>query len=425
MPAQPAQHDILRVLVGKDIARSGGATAGTLVTPALIADGELVVTNLGGNILDTTTVLAENQVMLVQGRGSTKNLVQIKVDIRDLKGYFGKAYSAKVQQVTYVGYDATTNTGSFDVINDNEYRIQIYMQDQVPSSLAGLFMPIIGSYTSDATATEEEVATNLFKQLAIAVAQWNQRQVLVELVSSAAGAATNDAGVTLTQGSTLVTAPNIAAAAAAGDFIRIGSQSTDTDEVYEIASISGNNLTLTVPYQDATGTATIYRVVAATAAAGDFGIRITGLNHTFEVDTRPFDLTAFQVSVIGAGDTPQNTPTKPFIGHGEYEQVATWENASWGAVGQIFHYRMNLPYLREADAVSTQDYSTLTMKTSKLVGETTNTKFSNDIVVACSLDGNVASTFDTNFTGVATSFVDVLDSWVSNLTTFSAQISNL
>jgi hypothetical protein len=425
MPAQPAQHDILRVLIAKDIARSAGATAGTLVTPSLIASGETVVTDLGLRILDTTTVLAEDQVMIVQGRGSTKNLLQVKVDVRDIRGYFGKAYSAKVQQVTYVGYDATTNTGSFDVINDNEYRLQVYMQDQTPSSLAGLFMPIIASYTSDATATEEEVATNLFKQLAIAVAQWNQRQVLVELVSSAAGTATNDAAVALTQYSTTVTAPNIAAASVAGDFIRIASQSTDTDEIYEIESISGNDLTLTVPYQDVDASATIYRVAAATAAAGDFGIRITGLNHTFEIDTRPYSLTSFQVSMINGGDTPQNTPTKAFLGHGEYEQVATWENASWGAVGQIFHYRTELPFLREADAVSTQDYSTLTFKTSRQVGETTSTKLSNDIVLCLSLDGNVASTFDTNIAGVTTSLVDVLDAWVSNLTSFTPQISNL
>ncbi len=425
MPAQPAQHDILRVLIGKDIARSGGATAGVLVTPSVIASGELVVTDLGLRILDTTTVLAEDQVMLVQGRGSTKNLLQVKVDIRDIRAYFGKAFSAKVQQVTYVGYDATTNVGAFDVINDNEYRLQVYMQDQVPSSLAGLFMPIIASYESDSTATQVEIVTNLYEQLVIAIWQWNQRQVLAEMVCSDAGTAEGDTA-TVTNGSTVVTMTGTTPLVA-GDFIRIGG-GADTDPVYQIESqtSTGTNLVLTVPYQgaDATGV-TVEVITAATAATSDFGIRLTGLDTIFEIDTRPFSLTSFQLSLITMGDTPQSTPTAPFLGHGEYEQVATWENASWGNVGQVFHYRTSLPFLREADAVSTQDYSSLTLKTSRLVGETTNTKLSNDIVIACSLDGNVASTFDTNFTGAATSFVDVLDSWISNLTSFTAQISNL
>lgn len=425
MPAQPAQHDILRVLVAKDIARTAGATAGTLVTPALIANGEIVVTDLGGIILNTTTVLAEDQVMIVQGRGSTKNLLQVKIDVRDIKGYFGKAFSAKVQQITYVGYDATTNTGSFDVINDNEYRLQIYMQDQTPSSLAGLFMPIIASYDSDATATEVEIATNLYEQLVTAIWQWNQRQVLAELVCSDAGTAEGDTA-TVTNGSTVVTLTGTSPLVA-GDFIRIGG-GADTDAVYQIESQTntGTNLVLTVPFQgaDASGV-TVEVITAATAATSDFGIRLTGLDRTFEIDTRPFSLTAFQVSLIGMGDTAQNTPTKPFLGHGEYEQVATWENASWGAVGQVFHYRTELPFLREADAVSTQDYSSLTLKTSRLVGETTNFRSSNDIVLALSLDGNVASTFDTNIAGGVTSVVDVLDAWVSNLTSFNPQISQL
>jgi hypothetical protein len=424
MPAQPAQHDILRVFVAKDIARTAGATAGTLVTPALIANGEVVVTDLGLRILDTTTVLAEDQIMIVQGRGSTKNLLQVKVDVRDIRGYFGKAFSAKVQQVTYIGYDATTNTGEFDVINDNEYRLQVYMQDQVPSSLAGLFMPIIASYTSDSTATQVEVATNLFKQLVIAKDQWNQKQILPELVCSDAGSAEADTA-TVTNGSTVVTLTGTSALVA-GDFIRFGT--ADTDAVYQIESqtSTGTNLVLTVPYQgaDATGV-TVETINAATAATSDFGIRITGLDHVFEIDTRPYDLTSFQISLIQMGSTPQNTPTKAFLGHGEYEQVATWENASWGAVGQIFHYRTDLPFLREADAVSTQDYSTLTIKTSKLTGETTNFRLSNDIVLCLSLDGNVASTFDTNIAGAVTSVVNVLDAWVSNLTNFTAQLSSL
>lgn len=423
MPAQPQHFDILRVFVAKDIART--VSAGDVASPSTLANGEVVITDLGLNVLDTTTVLAQEDIMIVQGRGSSKGLLTMKVSVSDLAGYKGKAFEDKVEQVTYLGYDATTNTGAFEAINDNFYQIRTYLNDQTPSPSNGLYMPISADYTSDSSATEPEVVDGLYVSLTNKLAYWTQKQVLAERVSSAAGAATTDT-VNLYQGSNVVTgATNIAGAASVGDYIRVGSQSTDTDEVYKITAISGTTLTLDTAFQNADVNVAIYRVTAANVLAGDMGIRLTGVARTFALDSRPYSLVSFQTSLVDCGTTPQNTPTKAFMGVGTYEQVATMENASWGSVGQIFNYKVFPPYARQIDAVEDQDYSTLMLNWSKVVGETTRTKMGGQIMIACALDGNVASTFDTNIDGAATSVVDVLDAWATSFTNFTAQGANL
>lgn len=426
MPAQPQHFDILRVFVAKDIART--VSAGDVASPSTLANGEVVITDLGLNVLDTTTVLAQEDIMIVQGRGSSKGLLTMKVSVSDLVGYKGKAFEDKVEQVTYLGYDATTNTGAFEAINDNFYQIRIYLNDQTPSPSNGLYMPISADYTSDSSATESEVVNGLYVSLVNKLAYWTQKQILAERVLSSGDTGDFGATITATTGSNVVTCTTTAGPSV-GDYIRFGTTGTDTAACYKITAITTNtSFTIDTPYQGTTASFTVGNaryIAAATANAGDFGIRLTGVARTFALDSRPYSLVSFQTSLVDCGTTPQNTPTKAFMGVGTYEQVATMENASWGSVGQIFNYKVFPPYARQIDAVEDQDYSTLMLNWSKVVGETTRTKMGGQIMIACALDGNVASTFDTNIDGAATSVVDVLDAWATSFTNFTSQGANL
>jgi len=426
MIAQPQILNNFKFFAGADVARSGGATVGTLVNPSILANGEIVITNAGNVILDVATVLTAPAIKIVMGRGSDNTLWESQLfNYNDIKSYTGVEYAAKVQQVSYYGYNAVTNSGSFDVINDNYYSLVISFYELVSQEASALFNPIIVDYLSSASATQEEIVNGLFRQLIRQLFYWSKRPILAERVSNALGQATNDAAAVLTQGSAVVTnAPNIAAAAAVGDYIRIGSQSVDTDEVYKIVAISGTTLTLDVPFQETSVTSLIHLVLVANVQAGNMGIRITGLNQQFILDSRPYGLVTFQIGLSGGGSTNLSYQIGAYIGHGTYEQMRTQEASSWRNQGVIYNYTEFPPVSVFTDLIASQNHSTLDIVLEKPVKALNISEFRAQLTLACALDGNVANTFKSSYIG-ATGCVSVLDSYITNYTSLSAQAGNL
>lgn len=431
MNAQPYQNGNMRVFIAADRARTTGLT---LASPGALGNGEVVITDLGMNVLDTTTVLSQDQVLIVQGRGTNEELlISAPLNYRDIIKYEGRQFAARTEKVDYVGYNPITGIGSIDTINSNDYRLNIYFQDQTPSMQHGLYMGVRGWYNSDSTATATEVALGTYNDIVDKLAKWkHQKQIRPELVNSqntTVTASTVASGsVTFTPGSNVVTftVANNGDTQTVGDFIRVGLGLTD--EVYRIEQLIGTTQArINRPFQEATSTtltATNYEFILA-ANVGNFGIRFTGLDREFDVDERPLSIVTWQTSLINFGTTTVTNAVSPTTGHGTYRHVATMEHASWGVVGQIFHLRQLLPRKRFLDAVSTQNYSTITLSWSKIVGSTTRTELPGSITIACALDNNVANTFDTNIRGGVQSVADVLDAWITNFTSLSAQAFNL
>jgi hypothetical protein len=425
MNAQPQINQNYKLFVGADIARTA-SLVGTAASPSTLASGEIVITDPGNIILDTTSVLTAPAIKIVMGRGATEQLWQSQLfTATDLAAYVGKAYSAKVQQVGYYGYNAVTNAGAFDVINDNYYTVVISFYELLSQEASALMNPIVVEYLSTATATQEAVVSGLYHQLVLQLGYWSKQPILAEVVSAAAGTATTDT-VTMTKGSkTVLTATTISAAASVGDWIRIGSQSTDTDEVYKIAAISGTTLTLTEPFQSATASVAVYRVTAAAIAAADLGIRVTGLNQAFVLDSRPAGLVTFQLGLTNGGSTPiENKAVSPFMGFGTYELVRTDEAASWRDQGMLYTYTEFPPTTLPTNASSTQNYSILNLGIKTLTADSQlgMGKLPANLEIACALDGNVAGQFKTNYTLAldGSSCIDVLDAFVLNGTSLTS-----
>lgn len=420
MIAQPQINQNYKLFVGADIARTA-SLAGTLASPSTLASGEIVITDAGNIILTTTSVLTAPQIKIVMGRGATEQLWQSQLfSAADVAAYVGKPYSAKVQQVGYYGYNAVTNAGSFDVINDNYYTVVISFYELLSQEASALMNPIVVEYLSSSTATQEAVVSGLYHQLVLQLGYWSKKPLLAEVVSSAAGTATTDT-VTMTKGSkTVLVATTISGAASVGDWIRIGSQSTDTDEVYKIAAISGTTLTLTEPFQGDTASVAVYRVTAAAIAAADMGIRITGLNQTFVLDSRPAGLVTFQLGLTNGGTTEiASKVVTPFMGFGTYEEIRTNEAASWRDQGMLYTYTEFPPTTIPTNAVVGQNYSVLNVGIKTLTADSQlgMGKLPANLEIACALEGNVAGDFNTNFEGAAdgTSCIDVLDALAINL----------
>ena len=430
MIAQPQILDNFKLFAGADVARSAGATAGTVVSPGILAVGEIVITDPSNVILSTATVLTASAIKVVMGRGTTENLWESQLfNFNDISAYTGTPFASKVQQVSYYGFNGVTGVGSFQPINNNYYSLVVSFYELVSQEASALMNPIIVDFLSDASATQPEVVNGLYRNLVRQLSYWTSRSILAEMVASAAGQATNDAAAVLTQGSPLVTnAPNLATTVGiVGDYIRVGSQSNDLDEVYLIAATDGvSTLTLATPFQSASVTSLIHQVLDTDVALGNMGIRVTGLNQPFILDSRPYGLVTFQIGISGGGTTNLSYQVGAFIGHGTYEQMRTLEAASWRNQGQIFVYTEFPPTTVLTDLIAAQNHSTLDLVLRKANRALTNTDFRAQLCLACALDNNVASTFDTSYTaGLGTGCVDVLDAYVTNFTNLTAQVGNL
>lgn len=71
----------------------------------------MVVTDMAGRILDSTSVVGQTKVRIVQARGiKTPPLKIFDLDLNSINLYSGEAYSPAVDQVTYIGYNGTSGT---------------------------------------------------------------------------------------------------------------------------------------------------------------------------------------------------------------------------------------------------------------------------------------------------------------------------
>lgn len=429
MKSQSVIKDQFRLIVAKDIART--ATVGALASPTSVADGETVVTDAGNVILDTTTVLSTDRIKIVQGRGATEPLFETAtLTLAEVYQYAGQAYEAPVQQVTYVGYDAVINLGAFEVLNNNAYQMVTTFYELTVPGLQGSYEPIQTWYQSDSSATQAKVCNGLYAQLVKQLAKFSYPVILAERVISNAGTATG-ATATVSLGSRTVTM-STTTSIVAGDYIRFGT--AVTDPVYKVASQTGSgaNLVLDVPFQgpDATGLTTEY-ITAANAASSDFGIKMTGVEQQFVLDSRPVDKVQFFVGVsnsLGAASaTPVVTEVASTYGHGTYALVTTQQADSSRNAGDFYGYAI-YPYRQPMiTTVNGQHYSTLNVGTKAQRGTngelTPNFQVAN-IEIACALDGNVANTFDTNIIGPS-GVASVVDAFVTQNPAFNSQLGNL
>lgn len=406
------------------------ARTGTSLSTA--AAGEVFVTDASGTVLDTTSVVLADSIMIVQSQGSAlPAILSPKIKKSNILTYKGGAYIAPVQGISYIGYNGTTVTPvSIDVVNDNAYTALVYTYDS--PTFAEKSPAIIGYFKSDSAATEQEIADGL------TVSMYQNKKntqaakpFTVVRVNSGAGAATNDAAVTLTEDSATVAAPNIAAAASVGDYIRIGGQSTGTLPVYKITAISGNNLTLDVPIDAATSSATIYRLVAATAQAGSFGLKLTGRAQPVSQSLiqngglQEYYFVRFKPNLVGFGATSTDyNNTVAVSGSGVPAQVGVLERQLLGNEGFLHPGAMPFQTPRSNTNFSADGYSFIHLEwndspVNSVLGLESQPK---QLDIALEADSLAPTAFLTNVQGASTSVWDVLESWLVTNGSFSSAV---
>jgi len=412
-------NSFMQLLVGKNIARTASVTATDPAATTYAVSGEIVVTDISGTVLNSTTVLTADRIKIVQSQGPLLPSIQSPVIERaGLKSYGSKLYTAPALQVDYIGYNNVTNTGNIDVINDNGYEILI--QDTNSAAYGSIGIGKFGFYVSDSSATREEIWTGLAINLFQNTVRVTRRPFIVERVASVI-AGTNTTGatgtLTFTNGSTLVTATVASGAngAIVGAYLKTDDIAVDTGVLYKITALpTATTFTIDQPYQGATATFTAGNASVYTAAllsAGSLGIQLTGLAPVFTTpqSTEPY-VNRWSTTVKNGGSTAYTNQVGGTQGVGSYPFMASLEYFLIGNEG--FIARNDVPYVSpRANILSTGTYNLLTLewdsvKTGQIFNQEAASK---QLLIAFDFTPAAAPT---QVTGVVTAVQTVLNAWV-------------
>ena len=258
-----------------------------------------------------------------------------------LKNAFAVENEARVEQVTYLGYNGTS--GSMDAANSTYYGLQLILNHtfgMLNNSPLILTLP----YKTTAAATQYAVANGLALAARAALKRHNAC-IVTEVVNSGTSTATSAGVWTVLNGSTTVTVVEQAAGDAtkyngdagtivAGDLIRFGHATTKTYPVYKVVSTTGAGASATVvldrPYEGATNASLAAASVGVVPIAdiGDYGLKFTGVSVT-DANFNPQTDEPFVVSFeLGTGDFTTATVTEsvlPVIGSGTNQQIRALE----------------------------------------------------------------------------------------------------
>jgi hypothetical protein len=414
------------VLVAGNVARTASASIDPN-SANYIADGEVVIVSSAGTVLDSTTVLAEDKIRIVQ-RSGDQVFYSPTIKGSDIASYKGSAYATDVEQVSYVGYNGTS--GAIDAITSNDYLVRIVRQDTQATYLNKEMLKF-GAYRSLATTTQELIAKGLVDSLIANFSREPEQEIKFERVSSGANtAATGTGTLTFTKGSTTVSAgTDIDAVAVVGDYIRFGTALTDA--VYEIVSIDAvaNTAVLDVAYQGASGTLAVANfrfVTAANVAAGDMGIKMTGLPRKFKRGVFKFSKVRFVVTLDNFGTTVVTSATEASEGNGTWERSQELEwFASEAANGKVERIGTPPPEFKK-DCGDGRSFSTLYVSFADRSYAGIQGTPDSKIELILLLDKGVEGAgFGGQVTGAATDIMNVLDAYAVAKGVGTAQTGNI
>lgn len=441
-----SKNYIKLVSIAKNIARSAGATAGTVATASVLADGEMVVTDIAGRILSSgsgaTGVIGKDKIRIVQGRGvKTPPIKVFDLDLNSIDIYTGKAYSPAVDQVTYIGYDGVTSGKTIESTGSSAAKNFITKITPTPNTMTFGAVPFNlkdSLFNSPVSSTSLQNAEGILKNLIISFIpnrdiDFNPKFELVASDTFTAYGANTVTSMLFTKYSKQVTVVTGSSGATitAGSYIRIGGTTSTTSAIYKVATgavigvSSSGTITLDWAFQGTSGTVLVAGLTNKASITGDVGVKISGVPFRYDVVRwRQYDRMRFAVQLVnGFTTTVVTNSVVAFDGNGTWQQTMNDEYIYWGDAGQI--NPMQLPYLpREQDAEINNNYSVLN------VGWTNSVE--NTMVATGRLKGNImlylnktSGSFGTNISGAATSLVNVLDAFVTQKAGFSNQVGNL
>jgi len=376
------QNDVMQLMIGEDISAVPSVAAGTAInTYTQLVDGELAVVNPHNVVLSATTVLTDDLVKIhgckVLGRVGTKLISSDLIKQDNIISFKSETGSVAAEQVTYIGYNGTTN--SIDVNNSALYVTRLTLKERDINGF-GQDLILNAPYKSDATATQPEVACGIALALSNVLRRQATPPIKAELICDRASTVANgfDNTGTVVNGSktfSLLVSVEYAAGTpvVAGDYVRFAATTASTgttvaDGIYKVTNVSGLYVTVDRPIEAPSGTYTdteneILVIPAASAAVAAFGIKLTGIARTFSLPKWRYSKVEFEVGLDSDSsyeDTIVTYTTKMALGEGTYQQIAQLEYDLLGNDGDPYKGDF-LWSAHKAQADSTKTYSTMSL----------------------------------------------------------------
>ena len=329
------------VLNDVNVATTALPAVGTVITTANLPAGAVVLCDLGLRRMSNTEYAAlanGDQYLVVQGKGVNDPLMKSPVITKGTTKFTIAKHKPAVQQVTTVGYNGTT--GALPVANNSDFFIKVRKHDNDAANRSQPMSLFAGPVRTDATATQDELATALIKNGAKNFAQEPANGYLkFEAICDAAGAVPTGTTTLFTpvNGSRRVTIDGTLTNVAVGDYIRLEGTGV-TSAVYKVTAYTAStSITLDTAF---VGTAAAYaianvrRVTAVLAASANFGVRLTGVAAPFNVNTfRDYYANRFNVTFSDTS-TLVTLLTGARNGNGVFQQVAMDEYMNYGFEGE-------------------------------------------------------------------------------------------
>ena len=336
------QRNIATMLVAKSVAATANLKSKNIQeVKSSIAVGEPVVVSMGGVVVDATGTLPTEfrvGVKLTDGDMKFSDTINSKM----VKKVTVQKYVAGANQVDYIGYNGTS--GAIDVIDDNVYKINMYIVGTDALDFSRMTVKH-GVYKSDSNATQGEIAAGLTQSLISNFSREGMKLkygtdiIKFDRVNSATGAEALGASDTLVgiKGSKYVTIVETGGTLpylfVAGDYLRLGT--TVTSPVYKITATTvttadGGVLTLDIPLQESvsySGTGAAMYITAAAAAAGNFGIKMTGAEYPYSAFKLGYGRSSWRMGLDDFGSTTITNSVAMSLGSGEGKAVNELE--SW------------------------------------------------------------------------------------------------
>lgn len=330
--------NVTQLIVAKDQTQKAGLEATYINALTDLNDGDVVVTdakNLVFNAASMPTVVPSFKLIQRSGSKLIHSDIVFQGKVVD---YNLTKQDGEDQQVDYVGSNGTT--GSLDELASNIYTIRLYIQG---STITDFMQQKIkeGFYKSNTAAasyTQGAVAAGLVKSLVANYSREPEQDIVFDVINSGTRVAlgTGAGTVTFTNGSkaavfgTDIDDATTNAALAVGDLLAINT--TKTTGVYTVTAINSTTDTATLdrPFEGATATvanATVGRVVAATALAADYGVKIAGVDRYYQAGFFASAVTQWKTTV-DFGDNQTTTVDESVAawpGIGTSQQVGTLE----------------------------------------------------------------------------------------------------
>lgn len=281
-----------------------------------LGNGECVITDPSGKVLDTTTAVKSVDRIFLHTRSSQGDDVARSVELPGsaITGLFCENYAAATEQISYLGYNGTSGNIDVNLVADTLYWIKVISKHTSHCRDVETF-----SWKSGySTPTAADVVLRLAQSINIkgGVNGYDPTlRIQAEALTDATSVAIVPTG-TVTTGSKTVTFSAAVTTLAVGDVLTIATVPYLVEKV-----ISTTQVQINMPYQGASASGVALAEVPKT---DNWGLKITGLPYEFIPGKYNYRIASFELTT-SEDIASEFSITAHNRGKGTFKQVAELE----------------------------------------------------------------------------------------------------